>query len=653
MKKISRGVFLFTLWTLWVGIAGAQEKSPVDLARESRGTKRVENPCPPEKTCDRSQTLTPTLPGQGLETEQQYRAEIWPLIVSSRFDALEEAADRARSSKERVAGGTWKLYLFYDVVSTPATGYRATDRDWTERLAQLNRWVAARPQSITARVALAEAYIGYAWFARGGGYADTVSESDWKLFQTRLGQASKTLKEAQDLSAKCPHFYYVTLLLARAQGWPLEAQREVFERAISFEPSYYHSYREFAYTLLPKWFGEEGDAEAFAEESLRRIGGREGAFIYFEIATVIYCECGTPPEHLSLSWPKIQEGFAVMEEDYGATMIKLNRFASLAYLYKDREVAKRVLERVGNNWDISAWGKRSTFDEARAWAQPEAKKALPPPRASGAAVPSAVPPVPSAPDPRVVQWQADMSAAQKATLSRQFEQGEALYRKALQEAEQIPPFQDPYQALPATLQAFGSFYMFQGKFPEAKRLFQRQIQVCERRSGKGASQTQNARQNFATMYMMKRDYKSAEPIAKEMVEIAEHNPPPGHDPLLPQELDFLASIYHSEGKFEKAEPLYKRALALDEKYRGRDSPVIPVRLDHLAALYKTEGAFDKAESLLRRELDLEEMQHGKSSPMTLGVLFQLADLMRKMGRQEEAAQFQQRWDAIQKARAHP
>lgn len=653
MSGAFRLVPLLFLSALAVSTAAAQTSSPADqgkslddLVRESRGSKRVENPCPAGKTCDQSQTLTPTLPGQVLEGEQQYRAEIQPLIADSRFDSLDKAADRARSSKERVTGGAWKLFLFYYVLSQPVTGDTATEREWTERLAQLERWAAARPQSITARVALADAYLGYAWFARGGGYANTVSESDWELFHSRVGQAANTLKEAQNLSAKCPHFYFVTLLVGRAEGWPMDAMREVFERAIAFEPSYYHYYREYTINLLPRWSGEPGDAEAFAEESLRRIGGQQGTFLYFEIATVLYCLGSDRPTEPSLSWPKIQEGFAAMEAQYGATNLKLNRFAYLALLYHDREVARRILMRVDDKWEISAWGKRSTFDQARAWAIPDAERAP----NTGAA---AVPPVPAAPDPRIVQWQADMSAAQKATSSRQFEQAEQLYQKAVKNAEQIPPVLDPYQVLSTTLGALGSFYMFQGKFPEAERLFQRRIELLEQRGGKGDFATQVARQDFATLYVMQRNYKLAEPIARKMVEIAERNPPAGYDQFLPQALDFLASIYYSQQEFKKAEPLYERALALDERNLGPDSPGVTVRLDHLAALYRAEGAFDKAEPLFRRELDLAEVQNGKSSPAVQGVLYQLADLMRKMGRHQEAAQFQQRWDAIQKAQAHP
>jgi tetratricopeptide (TPR) repeat protein len=327
-------------------------------------------------------------------------------------------------------------------------------------------------------------------------------------------------------------------------------------------------------------------------------------------------------------------------------MIKINRFAALAYLYQDRAVAKRALERVGENWEISAWGKRSTFDQARAWAQPD-------PRAGGAAVPWAGPPVQPAPDPMVVQWQADMSAAQKAAFSRQFEQGEKLYRKALQEAERLSPDPYTYYTLPATLQAFASFYGHQGKYPAAERLLRREIEVCEKRSGNRSFDAMNARRNLAMTYMMNRDYKSAEPIARELVDISEHYPPAGYDPLLPEWLDFLATIYSSQQQFEKAQPLLERALALDEKLQGPDSITMSVRLDHLAALYRSEGAFDKAEPLFRRELDLDELHNGKSSPAVLGALAQLVDLLKKMGRHEEAAQFQQRRDAIEKAQTHP
>ena len=77
-------------------------------------------------------------------------------------------------------------------------------------------------------------------------------------------KAFTTLSEDADLDQKCPHWYFVMLEIARDQGWDKQLTRSLFERAIALEPAYYHSYREYANDLLPKWNGERGEAEAQA-----------------------------------------------------------------------------------------------------------------------------------------------------------------------------------------------------------------------------------------------------------------------------------------------------------------------------------------------------------------------------------------------------
>lgn len=127
-------------------------------------------------------------------------------------------------------------------------------------------------------------------------------------------------------------------------------------------------YREYAVDLLPKWYGKPGEAEAFAEESNRRIGGSAGAFVYFEIATVLYCGCTDGQATPTLSWQTVQGGFKEVVERYGATPMKLNRFAVLAYLYRDREAARKTFASLGDQWEPTVWRKRETFNAARTWA---------------------------------------------------------------------------------------------------------------------------------------------------------------------------------------------------------------------------------------------------------------------------------------------
>ena len=50
-------------------------------------------------------------------------------------------------------------------------------------------------------------------------------------------------------------------------------------------------------------------------------------------------------------------------------------------------------------------------------------------------------------------------------------------------------------------------------------------------------------------------------------------------------LNNLAGLYDSLGDYAKAEPLYKRALAIWEKALGPDHPDVATSLNNLAALY--------------------------------------------------------------------
>ena len=47
--------------------------------------------------------------------------------------------------------------------------------------------------------------------------------------------------------------------------------------------------------------------------------------------------------------------------------MKLNRLALLAYLYQDRENARRTLEKV-NDWEPTVWRKLESFNTAQTWA---------------------------------------------------------------------------------------------------------------------------------------------------------------------------------------------------------------------------------------------------------------------------------------------
>ena len=58
------------------------------------------------------------------------------------------------------------------------------------------------------------------------------------------------------------------------------------------------------------------------------------------------------------------------------------------------------------------------------------------------------------------------------------------------------------------------------------------------------------------------------------------------DPRLAASLNNLAGLYDTQGDYAKAEPLYKRSLAIDEKALGPDHPNVAISLENYAVLLR-------------------------------------------------------------------
>lgn len=324
-----------------------------------------------------SSAATPVKPASadasadGSVQEENYKDQIAADFAREDYDALEKAAHADLSPTARFAGGTWRVWGYYEGLATPPAGGKATDDDWNTQINALKAWVAARPDSSAARIALAEAYDNFGAKARGAGYADTVSDEGWQLYNERLALSANTLVGAAKLKEKSPYWFTVMYDVAAAEGWDKSQFKELLDASISFEPSYYHSYRLYAQYIQPKWFGQEGDAQAFAEQISAQIGGEEGDFVYFELATTLACGCDKDDDQnaiQSLSWPKIKSGYAAMEHLYGRSSLKTNRFAYLAFLENDRTTAQAAFNATNYHWDQRAWPSYNTFLQAEAWA---------------------------------------------------------------------------------------------------------------------------------------------------------------------------------------------------------------------------------------------------------------------------------------------
>jgi hypothetical protein len=92
------------------------------------------------------------------------------------YDKLEDLAQYYRSNLVAFPDGRSKLRYVYSGVAELDDD--ATDDAWTARIGDLKKWAGERQQTITAPVALAEAYVEYAWKARGSGLPELNNRAD-------------------------------------------------------------------------------------------------------------------------------------------------------------------------------------------------------------------------------------------------------------------------------------------------------------------------------------------------------------------------------------------------------------------------------------------------------------------------------------------
>ena len=303
--------------------------------------------------------------GNDVPAPPTYVIQLRQLLQQEKFRELDCIANTARSGKQRVPGGMWKLHEFYWAMCTQPG--HATQEDWKNQLKWTQDWVAARPFSITARVVQAESYVNYAWYARGTDTGDSVTDSGWKLFGQRLQKAKAILDEASKLKSKCPEWYTAMQDIAIGSGWNHAQAEDLLKKAVAFEPEYYYYYRNLAHYLMPQWNGQDGDAAKFAAESADHVGGEAGDILYFQIGEKIVCACNQP-EYAHMSWPRLQKGYALLEKKYGVSLSNLNKLAVMATKSGDLATAGDAFERIGDNWDKEAWITETYFNQMKAWA---------------------------------------------------------------------------------------------------------------------------------------------------------------------------------------------------------------------------------------------------------------------------------------------
>ena len=138
----------------------------------------------------------------------------------------------------------------------------------------------------------------------------------------------------------------------------------------------------------------------------------------------------------------------------------------------------------------------------------------------------------------------------------------------------------------------------------------------------------------------------AEPLMRRALAIDEASYGPDH-PNVARDLNNLASLLWATNRLGEAEPLMRRALAIDEASYGPDHPTVAIRLNNLAQLLQATNRLGEAEPLSRRCLEILlgfTRSTGREHPHLRAVIENYRGLLQAMGQGE--AEIQARLEEI-------
>jgi hypothetical protein len=145
------------------------------------------------------------------------------------------------------------------------------------------------------------------------------------------------------------------------------------------------------------------------------------------------------------------------------------------------------------------------------------------------------------------------------------------------------------------------------------------------------------------------EWSRAEPLARRALAIDEAKFGTV-DPNVATYLNNLAVLLRETNRLAEAELLMRRALAIGEQFVGANHPNVATELSNLAQLLQYTNRVAEAEPLMRRALAIDEAKFGADHPNVATQLNNLAQLLQDTNRLMEAEPLMRRVLAIDEAR---
>ena len=153
---------------------------------------------------------------------------------------------------------------------------------------------------------------------------------------------------------------------------PKESLNTIYDRATRAFPDF-TDYAAIKYNyLLERWYGEPGEAKAFARSLLAAPDKDAGLSAYFDVAAQARRTSGGSQSLFAdtgIDYASLVKAFASRTALFGTGKYEMNVVMVYAVAAGDKKTVALLAEKIGADWYPSVWTEKKYFDEAVAWSQ--------------------------------------------------------------------------------------------------------------------------------------------------------------------------------------------------------------------------------------------------------------------------------------------
>jgi hypothetical protein len=273
---------------------------------------------------------------QGRSPEWSDVAKASKLLAKSQFAELDAMADALRKSQKSYWDGSWALDAFYESVhgQDEHGSLAPTEEDYTELLFEDRNWLK-RTKSATARVALANSLVNYAWWAQAWGWTPAAAKAN----RERSAQAQQVLDSDPSVGKKCPRAYRMYSKISVATNWDRAKYMKMLDECHRNWPNY-HTVDQGAASYLVSCVDYDTGLQ-FMKTRANQVGGSKGDELYAQLVTYMR---GAMAFGKSIDWPRVKAGYKQIFKDFPGSMAARQTYIDMALRAGDFDAAATAFD---------------------------------------------------------------------------------------------------------------------------------------------------------------------------------------------------------------------------------------------------------------------------------------------------------------------